>query len=246
MAKENGQDIGADVRALLRGADRATLSTVMRRGTDNAAAGSPYGSLALAAWGHDAAPLLLLSDLADHTKNLKDDPRCSLMVDAVSGLEDPLTGARVTLIGEIAKTDDPALSARYIARHPSARLYAGFGDFNFYRIAVHSAHLVAGFGKIHWLEGAAVRFDAANLAGQEADIVGHMNQDHGDAVGLYANRLLGLPGVGWRLTGVDPEGADLYRQGARGRLSFKKPVATAEEVRVELVRLVKQARRQDT
>ncbi|MDJ0684475.1 MAG: DUF2470 domain-containing protein [Alphaproteobacteria bacterium] len=235
--------LGADIRALLRGADRAALSTVMREGTEYAPAGAPYGSLVLAAWGHDAAPLLLLSDLADHTKNLQQDPRCSLMVDAVAGLEDPLTGARVTLVGEIAQSDDPTLAARFLARHPSAELYAGFGDFNLYHMTIQSAHLVAGFGRIHWLAGEAVRSKAsADLLAQEAEVVAHMNEDHSDAVGLYANRLLGLPGVGWRLTGIDPEGADLHRQGARGRLSFKKPVSTAEEARVELVRLVKQAR----
>lgn len=231
--------VGIQIRNLVRSADRAVLSTVMRDGA------APYGSLVLIACGFDAAPLLLISDLADHTKNLKEDPRCSILVDGTVGLEDPLTGARATVMGRAEKLDAPDLLARYVRRHPSAAFYASFGDFHLYRMTVERAHIVAGFGRIHWVDGRAVLFDAAaagSLAETEGDLVDHMNADHGDAVGLYANRLLGLDGVGWRLTGCDPEGADLRRGGDVSRIGFDTPVTDADGARNALVRLVKRAR----
>lgn len=131
-------------RALMRSADRAVLATAL--------GGWPYASLVLPAMDADGAPLLLLSDLAEHAKNLKVDPRCSLLFDATQGLADPLTGLRVTVMGEARPIEDRSLLARYVTRHPSAGLYAGFGDFRLYRVSVARAHVVAGFGRIHWID----------------------------------------------------------------------------------------------
>lgn len=242
-AAEGRTNPATECRRLIRARDRAVLSTAMRPDAP-AAAGAPYGSLVLLACDHAARPLLLISDLAEHTRNLRADPRCSLLIDGTGGLSDPLTGARVTLTGAAEPVEDAALAARFAARHPSARLYAGFGDFHLFRMTVAQAHLVAGFGRIHWAEGGDVILSdpPAALAEQEAGIVEHMNADHSDAVGLYANVLLGCAGVGWRMTGVDTEGADLRRGGETARLWFDKPVRDAEGARVELVRLVKRAR----
>lgn len=250
MTSDRDPTPAAAVRALARTVDRAALSTRMAVG-GMAAGGEPYVSLVLTACDMAGRPLMLLSDLADHTKNLKADPRAALLLDGTGGLADPLTGARASLLGRIDRvSEEPArtrLLARYVARHPSASLYAGFGDFALYRFEIERAHLVAGFGRIHWIEAADGllyrQADGAEpLAEAEAEVVGHMNEDHSDAVALYANRLLGRPGAGWRLTGVDPEGADLRRGGETARLPFDKPVHDAEAARVELVRLVKRAR----
>jgi putative heme iron utilization protein len=207
--------------------------------------GWPYGSLVLTGCAHDGAPILLISDLAEHAKAIAADHRVSLLFDNVGGLDDPLTGARVTVMGTARRSTDPDDRARYLARHPSAAGYADFADFNFYRLAVTRAHLVAGFGKIHWIESGALLFDTQGseaLGAAETDIVTHMNQDHGDAIDLYAQNLLGLDGEGWSLTGVDPEGADLRLGGRVARVGFDTPVADADGARAELVRLVKRAR----
>lgn len=229
-------------RHLIRACDRATLATGQAD-----SGGWPYGSLVLAMADHDATPVLLLSDLAEHTKNLTADNRVSLLFDNTGGLDDPLTGARVTVLGEAQETDDPRLRARYIARHPSAEGYAGFTDFRFYRLAVTRAHLVAGFGIIHWIDASGLLWhgDAAELMTRETDIVGHMNEDHADALDLYANRLLCLPGTGWSMTGIDPEGCDLRLRGTVARLLFDSPVHDADTARQALVAAVKQARAQD-
>lgn len=234
---ETGADSPATTaRRLMRTLDRAALATSQ--------GGWPYASLVLAAVGYDASPLLLLSDLAEHTRNIKRDPRVSLLFDGTAGRDDPLTGARVTVLGEARSAEDQLLLARFTARHPSAAAYAGFADFHLYRVAVTRAHLVAGFGRIDWIAADALLFpDAAlALAAAESEILRHMNEDHADAIDLYATRLLGMEGGGWRQTGVDPEGIDLRRGGMVARLDFTTPVGDAEGARTELVRLAKRAR----
>lgn len=229
---------GDQIRGLARSCDRAVLSTA-DRGRD----GWPHGSLVLVACGQDAAPLLLISDLAEHTKNIDKDPRISLLFDGTVGLDDPLTGARASLLGHAERCENPHARARFLRRHPSAEMYAGFGDFKLFRLRPLAAHIVAGFGKIHWVDAPDIfRPAAPELAEREADIIEHMNQDHADAIQLYANNLLGLAGADWQMTGCDAEGCDLRRGGQIGRLAFDHPIETADQARSELVRLAKRAR----
>ncbi len=225
-------------RRLIRGADRAALSTRLA-----AADGHPYGSLVLMSCGQDAAPLLLLSALAEHSRNLEADERLSLLMDGTAGHEDPLTGPRLTVLGRAKRTDDPAARARFLARHPAAERYADFADFAVWRMAPERAHLIAGFGRIEWLPATDFmdRPEPA-LAEAEAEIVTHMNADHGDALDLYARRLLGLPGEGWRMSGIDPEGCDLRRGGHTARLEFDRRISGPQEARAVLVELAKEAR----
>jgi putative heme iron utilization protein len=224
-------------RGLVRAADRASLATLMRDG------GGPYASLVLIAADHDASPILLISNLADHTKNLAADSRASLLVDGTAGLESPLTGARASLVGTIAQSTEPRHRRRFLARHPDAAGYADFGDFAVYRMQIERVHLVAGFGRIRWIEAERILVPIRPaLAERESDIVEHMNADHADAVELYAGRLLGRSGSGWRMTGIDPEGIDLRRAGEVARLAFERPVEEADSARAELVRLAKRAR----
>lgn len=235
MADEKGESPAATARRLMRSLDRATLATSQD--------GWPYASLVLAAVDHDASPLLLLSDLAEHSKNLKRDARASLLFDGTAGRDDPLTGARVTVLGEARPVDDARLLGRFTRRHPSAAGYAGFADFHLYRLDIARAHLVAGFGRIHAIAAQALQLPGASaLAGAESDILAHMNDDHAEAIELYASRLAGNSGSGWRMTGIDPEGIDLRRGGAAVRLDFPAPVGDAEGARAALVRLARQAR----
>ena len=227
--------LAAQARLLLRGASRATLATLGRDG------GAPHASLVLVACLPDATPILLLSQLAEHTKNLLADGRVSLLVDGTAGLEDPLTGPRLTVNGRLAASPNAAARARFLARHPGAAAYAGFGDFAFHELRPDRAHLVAGFGRIDWIDDLLLPAPPA-LAAAEGGIVAHMNADHADALQLYANVLLGRPGTDWTMTGCDAEGCDLMRPGEWLRLPFDTPVADADGARRELVALVRRAR----
>ena len=226
-------------RALIRTCDRAVLSTAMSQ------EGWPYGSLVMTACDHAARPLLLLSNLAEHTKNLGFDTRASLLFDGTMGMASPLSGARVTVMGRLTPTKDAALIGRYVARHPEAKMYLGFTDFGLFEMTVERAHIVAGFGLIDWIDAPDLLFDTraySDLSLAEADIVNHMNNDHADSVQLYATKLLSLESGDWKMTGLDPEGADLRDGGRIGRLTFENPVENAEAARAILVRLVNAAR----
>ena len=132
-------------------------------------------------------------------------------------------------------------------RAASFETYVGFGDFRFYALRVARAHLVAGFGRIHWIDASAIiAAPSPALVESEAGIIEHMNDDHADALDLYASRLLGRSGNGWRMTGIDAEGCDLRREGETARLDFETHIEDAEAARRELVRLVKQARSKET
>lgn len=144
--------MGAEARALALGLDRGVLATRLARADQpGLASGHPYASLVLLAWeATGLVPLLLLSDLADHTRNLKSDSAASLLLDGTVGLAEPLTGSRLTLLGRLGPAD-PALKARFVDRHPGSRRYLDFKDFNLYRLVPSAAHVVAGFGRIAWL-----------------------------------------------------------------------------------------------
>ena len=232
--------LGAAARRMVRSRGHAALGTSL--------AGRPYVSLVATACDMDASPLLLLSDLAQHTKNLAAGPSVSLLFEDVAGHPDPLAGPRLTLLGRAERRDDPRALARFTARHPSAASYAGFADFHLYRVEIERSHLVAGFGRINWVEAAELRFsaDARPLADAEPEILEHMNRDHAEAIELYANRLIGRQGAGWRMTGIDPEGIDLRRSmeagGETARLDFEAPVLTPAAARLALAGLAQRAR----
>lgn len=236
-------DTSRAVRDLLRGLDRAALATALPTGAEGEPAW-PYASLVLVAVDHDLSPLLLLSDLAEHSKAIAADARVSLLFDGTAGLDQPLTGARASVLGRAAPVDDERLTRRFLARHPDAAMYAGFKDFHLYRVVPERVHLVAGFGRIKWLDAAELLAvpPLPELMESEAGIVAHMNDDHGDAVQLYAGKLLGLPGSDWRMTGVDAEGIDLRRAGRVARLPFESPLAAAGQARQALIALVAKAR----
>jgi putative heme iron utilization protein len=123
-------------------------------------AGFPYGSVTPYALSAEGAPLLLLSRLAAHTKNLLADPRASLFIGDRTAAEDPQAGARISLLGRVTPlpaADERDARGRYVAAWPRATDYLALGDFSFWRFAIEEARLIAGFGEIRWLDGAALR-----------------------------------------------------------------------------------------
>jgi len=235
-----GRDDAAAVRGLIRAADRAALAVTLGDG-------APYASLVLVACDVAARPILLISQLAEHTQSIQRDPTVSLLFDGTAGMDDALSGARASVQGRAEKTDDPALRARFLARHPSAAVYADFTDFAFYSVTPMRAHFIGGFGRIGWVEGTAVIDAAASdaaLAESEADVVEHMNDDHAGAVALYAGMADGPQpaDAAWVMTGIDPEGCDLRWGGRVLRVPFSRRIESAEAARGELVRMVKAAR----
>jgi len=227
-AEESRSDTPArSARAVMRATDRAALATSQ--------SGWPSASLVLVALDHDASPLLLISDLSEHAKNIKAERRVSLLFDGTQGLDDPLTGPRVTVLGEAMPVEDGRLKARFLARHPAAELYAGFADFHLHRVTLARAHLVAGFGRIHWVEARDLLVTPdASFAREEPATLAAVNAN--SKMVNAAVHSLGLDGEGWRLTGADPDGLDLRRAGSIARLAVPLPSLSADAVRDALAR----------
>jgi heme oxygenase (biliverdin-IX-beta and delta-forming) len=244
---ENAPAPDFDPKAVAKGLLRATragaLATIDRN------TGHPFASLVNVATDSDGSPLILVSRLSTHTVNLEVDGRASLLL-ASTGKGDPLAHPRLTLLGsfiQIARDDpqEPRTRRRFLARHPKSELYAGFGDFSFWRLQTISAHLNGGFARAADLKAADVMTDiggADGLIEAEASAVAHMNDDHAEAVRLYATKLLGAEDGAWRLTGLDPEGLDLARGDATLRLPFAERVTSADQLRKAVVDLAAKAR----
>ncbi len=225
---------------LVRSALKAALGTLD--------GGHPYASLVLVATDPAGAPLLLISSLARHTRNLKADARASLLIDGTGLGADPLSGPRVTLKGKAEPIDDPVCRRRFLARHPTAEGYASFADFGMWRLEIEDAHFIGGFGRIIDIARSELLVpteQARGLVDAEADIIEHMNSDHLDAVQLYATRLAGEAEGAWRLVGIDPGGIDLAAWPRSVRLPFAEPVLTPGDARKALIALVAEARAKD-
>ena len=195
--------------------------------------GFPFASLVTVATDCDGSPLLLMSGLAAHTANLDRDPRASILL-AQGGKGDPLAHPRLTVLGRVARTAEPRIRARFLARHPKAKLYADFGDFAFWRLDLARAHLNGGFARAASFEGAQVLTHlsgADELIEIESSAIEHMNADHSEALRLYAVKLCGEPDGRWRATGVDPDGMDLANGDLTARLAFPARVNCGDSLR---------------
>jgi putative heme iron utilization protein len=221
-----------EARRLLRAARVGTLAT--------SAQGQPFASLVTPACAPDLALLLLLSDLSEHTRHLRVEPRCSVLAAATPVDANPQTTPRVTVTGTAEVVDDAALKARYLAVHPYAALYAGFGDFALWRVRPAAGLYVGGFGRAARLRAGDLAPDpqgVAAIAADQAGIIADCNTNHADALG----RIAGRPGP-WQVVAVDVDGCDLAQGERVIRVHWSAPVANPGELRSELARLARGAR----
>jgi putative heme iron utilization protein len=219
-------------RTLLRAARVGTLAT--------SAQGQPYASLVTPACAPDLGILLLLSDLSEHTRHLRAEPRCSILVCGTAEGPNPQTAPRVTVTGIAEVVAEPALKLRYLAVHPYASLYADFGDFALWRVRPAGGLMVGGFGRAARLRASDLTPDPASVAAIEAaapSIISHCNDDHADALAAIA----GTEGA-WRMVTVDVDGCDLALEERVTRVPWSAPVQDVGGVRTELVRLAQEAR----
>ena len=237
MAERRNQDAA---RLLVRRRGVGTLATSMADG------GAPYASLVTYACDHQGQPIFLFSTLSDHTQNILADNQASLLVEDAVGKRNPQIGPRLSLMGRIKRDTSPGSRARFLARHPNAAMYAGFGDFGIYRMTVERAHYVGGFARAIWFEAKHVltpKKIAKEMAAIEVDIIEHMNADHRTAVSAYAESLVGRKAGNWQICGSDSDGIDMISEGRTARLDFDKPVTDSTTCREMLVQLAADAKR---
>jgi heme iron utilization protein len=203
--------------------------------------GHPFGSLVPYVLDHEARPVILVSRLAEHTRNIAADVRVSLL--ARDEAPDPQAGARITLLGNAASIEAVApASARYLRFFPDAKDLIALGDFSFLAIAPVAVRFIEGFGSIHWVSATDYAPPVNSLAQAEADIVGHMNADHAHNLQDYWRQAQGDAPTPVEMLGVDCDGFDLRAGRDRLRIGFERPVTDASEARAAFVALARSAR----
>ena len=232
-------------RTLLSLASVGTLSTLSRKHP-----GFPFGSLMPYALDAVGRPLFLISNMAMHTQNLKDDPRCSLFLAQAAADGDPLGAARATLLGQaepVPESDLASVRETYLARHENSRYWVDFSDFSFFRLQPVDLYYVGGFGVMGWVEAADYAQAVPDpLAESAPGILAHMNADHMDAMILLARTHAQLEATEAAMISVDRLGFTLRlktEQGMKGaRINFPDEVTTPQETRKALVEMVRLAR----
>ena len=235
-APDSKPDRAAEARRFVRTHPHGVLSTLSRR-----LGGAPFGSIAPFVLDHEGCPVILISTLAEHTRNLDADPRCSVIAHPCA--QDPQAAGRVTLVGRAERLPDKhALGPRYLRRFPEAEEYFGMHDFHFYRLRVEAVRFIGGFGSIHWIDAADFAPPANTLGDSEESILEHMNTDHEANLRAYCLHGHGLRPRGVRMIGVDVDGFDLRADEQVLRFDFGSAACDAAAVREELVALARASR----
>lgn len=202
-------------------------------------AGYPFGSIVPYVLDHEGLPTLLISEIAQHTRNIKQNNKVALTV-FDQGADDPQASSRLTWVGDVEAlpASDTTPRLRYLRYFPSAASYFQTHDFSFYRIRLRRARFIGGFGEIYWIEPAAML--ARNPFGAaESRIVEHMNQDHQPALLHYCEVLKGIKASVVSMAGIDSEGFDMLADKRKLRVDFDSPINTVEEARAVLVSLAR-------
>jgi heme iron utilization protein len=211
--------------------------------------GWPFASVMPYALDEGGAPLFLISGMAIHTHNLLADPRASLLVMQSGGENDPLGASRVTLMGNAHRIAEPdeALRARYLERHPAAKYWIEFSDFSFFRLELTDVYFIGGFGVMGWV--GMSDYSSAEpdpLAGFAAEIIEHMNADHGEALLAITRHFGKLEAEDATLVSCDRLGFAVRARTPEGlkatRIQFAAPVTNRDEARKAFVAMTREAR----
>lgn len=228
---------GDEARRFTRGQTSAVLSTLSKR-----LEGFPFGSVSPFLLDHAGRPVILISEIAEHTKNIDADPRVSLIVQPFSA--DMQATARVTVIGRATRLDEKdSLGPRYLRHFPQAEGYFAMHDFHFYGIEPVKIRWIGGFGRIYWIEPAAYLCAAGQLPAAEEAIIEHMNRDHAKTLPALCRHHHGVDAGAARLIGIDPDGFNVRADSRQLRFDFPTPATSAEAARAMLVAMARQCRR---
>lgn len=232
-------NLATEARLFLRSTRSAILSTLSAKFE-----GFPFGSVAPFVLDHQAQPIILISSIAEHTKNIIVNPKVSLLVFA--GADDLQANARLTLLGHAALADknDTQLRERYLRYFPEAAGYFDMHDFAFYRVNIEQSRYISGFGKMGWVEGELLAAPANTLADQEAGIIGHMNADHSHSMIAYCQHFHGVTAIKAQMLGIDCDGFDVITTLPDDskqvlRFNFEETIHDAQSARTELVKMSK-------
>lgn len=226
-----------EARRMLRAHRYGVLSTLSKRFD-----GYPFGSITPYLADHDGSLLILISTLAEHTKNILHDPRVSLVT---HDQRDPhiQTQGRVTVVGNAApEPDREQAGLRYLRYFPEAQTYFAMHDFSFYRIRPVAIRYIGGFGRIHWVDMEDYAVQPYPLIEQESGVVAHMNSDHQDALRDYCRHFHQCTALDVAMLGIDLDGFDVRADDQVLRFDFAQPVSDAQQARTALVEMARAAK----
>lgn len=227
---------GIEARRFTRGQQSGVLSTISKR-----LEGYPFGSVSPFILDHGGRPVILISEIAEHTKNIDADPRVSIIVQPYS--QDMQVTGRVTVIGRAERLDGKdALGPRYLRYFPQAAGYFAMHDFHFYRVEPVRIRWIGGFGRIFWIDPEAFLTGAGSLPAAEDGILAHMNADHADVLLACCRHIHQVEPDAAEMIGIDPDGFDVRADGRILRFEFAGPVTDAETARAALVAMAQQCR----
>jgi putative heme iron utilization protein len=202
--------------------------------------GYPYASALPFCTDQQGRPVVLISHLAEHTQNADHNRRASFLV-APSGAE-LQEQARVTLIGDLAPTEDAAVAARYLRYFPEGERYLSIGGFRFFRLEPLSLRYIAGFGSIQTVSGKNYLAPPLAIAEAESEILAHMNADHAHNLGDYCRHVHERTVKDVQMIGIDCDGFDVLADAEVLRFDFDGEVNDAGAARAQLVQLAKASR----
>lgn len=228
-----------EARQFLRSTRHGVLSTHSVK-----FAGYPFNSVTPFVLDSDCQPIILITSIAEHTKNIAINAKVSLLVFAEGA--DLQANARLTLIGEAAQIDknDADLRARYLRYLPQTASYFDMHDFAFYRITIHQARYIAGFGKMGWADGNEIAVANNTIASLENGMLQHMNADHVDSMMAYCQHFYKVSPHNVELIGVDSDDFDICATMSEDttnilRFNFDTPIFDAQSARAAFVTLSK-------
>ena len=197
--------------------------------------GHPFGSIVPYLVDHDGSLLILISSLAEHTRNIQFDPRVSLVTHSQDS-PDIQSQGRITLVGEAQPAADKVqIGKRYLRYFPESKNLFAMDDFSFYRIVPHTLRFIGGFGKIHWVSAGSYLMPSYLLTEQEDDVVTHMNADHRDTLCHYWKPFHQEAELKVEMLGIDCDGFDLCADRKILRIDFAEEVLDAQQARRALV-----------
>ncbi|MDX8386370.1 MAG: DUF2470 domain-containing protein [Gallionella sp.] len=227
-----------EARKLLRGHQYGALSTLSKKFN-----GHPFGSITPYVVDHDGSLLILISTIAEHTKNIQHDPRVSLITHNQQATNIQTQG-RVTLLGEATLEPNREQSgARYLRYFPEAQSYFSMHDFSFYRIKPIAIRYIGGFGRIHWVDMENYLVPSYELFEKESNVIEHMNADHQEALRNYCQHLHQCETLDATMLGIDIDGFDVRADDSVFRFDFAEPVTDAQQARAVLVEMAKAAKK---
>jgi len=229
-----------NARELFNSKDFGILSTLSLK-----LGGFPFGSVVPYCLDGEGMAVVLISTIAEHTKNITHDDRCSITI--IQEDDDVQSKGRLCIIGNMERltSDETDVKQRYCRHFPKSKTYHQAHDFFFYRLRPISYRYIGGFGKIHWFDPSEFLITNPLQGKVEDRVIEHMNEDHHKDLVLYCEhykKMQIVSGDSVRMVGIDSLGFDLFVNERKVRLGFGQPVTNAIEAREALVGLSKGAR----